>query len=441
MVSSEYKKITEYISRLARGDKSAFGDIYTMYERRVYFLCCKLTGKKLEAEDLTRETFIYVYNNISSISNPAVFDKWLYVAASNRCKIFLKRLDTEKYSSYEDSDTEPAVNIDGILNADAETAANSAGTFKITVDKMKAADRIIGAMPDKLRIAYMHYYFSGLSFDEIAQVEGISLNAVKNRLIAARDHVRAQVDALAQNGIAMDFFVCAAAYMFETMSASVRVPGRIAASVSAQLGVNCTPVDSAVYESANGAGVPISQSRNEPQQYQQSAQPAVIEDDEEDDDDDDDDEVQSVHRPEKMSTTVKILIGIICVLVVAIGVIAVVIFAGGKKDDGGSTADNNAPVAVQKETTTEKRETTTKAETTTEKETTTAQPETTTQTAINVTPETTTKSDNGGAQPGDNDNNGDNNNDNNDNNNGGNNDNNDNNQTPPPDGGAEGGDN
>lgn len=436
MVSSEYKKITEYISRLARGDKSAFGNIYTMYERRVYFLCCKLTGKKLEAEDLTRETFIYVYNNISSISNPAVFDKWLYVAASNRCKIFLKRLDTEKYSAYEDSDAEPAVNIDGILNADAETAANNAGTFKITVDKMKAADRIIGAMPDKLRIAYMHYYFSGLSFDEIAQVEGISLNAVKNRLIAARNHVRAQVDMLAQNGISMDFFVCAAAYMFETMSSSVRVPGRIAASVSAQLGVNCTPGESAVYDAGQGAGVPISQSRNEPQQYPQSVQPEVIEDEEDNDEDDDEDDIQSVHRPEKMSTTVKILIGIICVLVVAIGVIAVVIFAGGKKDDGGSTADRNTPIAQQtKETTTERKETTTKAETTTEKETTT-QPETTTQTAIIVTPETTTKSDNGGAQPDGNA--GDNNNENNGDNNGGNG---DNNPTPTPDGDAEAGDN
>ena len=100
MVSSEYKKITEYLSRMGRGDFSAFGDIYTMYEKRVYFLCCKITGKKRESEDLTRETFIYVYNNIGSISNPTVFDKWLYVAASNRCKIFLKRADPEKYSSY-----------------------------------------------------------------------------------------------------------------------------------------------------------------------------------------------------------------------------------------------------------------------------------------------------------------------------------------------------
>ena len=46
MVSSEYKKITEYLSRMGRGDFSAFGDIYTMYEKRVYFLCCKITGKK-----------------------------------------------------------------------------------------------------------------------------------------------------------------------------------------------------------------------------------------------------------------------------------------------------------------------------------------------------------------------------------------------------------
>jgi len=431
MVSSEYKKITEYITRLGRGDKTAFADIYTMYERRVYFLCCKLTGRKLEAEDLTRETFIYVYNNINSISNPAVFDKWLYVAASNRCKIFLKRADAEKYASYEDSDAEGSVSIEDMMNADAETAARNAGTFKITVDKMKAADRIIGAMPDKLRIAYMHCYFSGLSLDEIAQVEGISLNAVKNRLIAARDHIQAQVDLLAQNGIDMSFFVCAAAYMFETMSSSVRVPGSIAASVSAQLGINCVAGEPRTYET--GAGIPFTAQRTQPD-YPAPPQPDETEDGEDDideDDEEDDEDVQSVHRPEKMSPTVKILIGIICVLVVAIGVIAVVIFAGGKKDDNGTT--NDAPTTAA--TTERKKETTTIAETTTVPETTT-QPETTTKSETTTQPVAIVVTENNNGQ----NNNGDNNNGNNtpdDNNNNENpdNDNNNDNQNPPEDNG------
>ena len=396
MVSSEYKKVTEYLSRMGRGDFSAFGDIYTMYEKRVYFLCCKITGKKRESEDLTRETFIYVYNNIGSISNPTVFDKWLYVAASNRCKIFLKRADPEKYSSYEDSDEIPSQNIEALLNADAETAAREVNTFKVTVDKMKATDRMIVSMPDKIRLAFMHYYFSGLSFEEIAQVEGISVNAVKNRLLKARELLTGQVETLCSQGLNLDGLVPAMTYMLETMSSSVIVPREISLAVSAQSGVTCISGESeAVINDPFLNKPPVSSAQ--PSRYTQTPAPGAsyqnqkraaetLVDDTADDEDDDDDyeDVRRVHSPEKMSPTVKILIGIICVLVVAIGVIAVVIFAGHKKED---TTNPDSVVTTAAETTTKKKETTTKEkETTTVAETTTKAPETTTK-----APETTTK--------------------------------------------------
>lgn len=392
MVSSEYKKVTEYLSRMGRGDLTAFGDIYTMYEKRVYFLCCKITGKKRESEDLTRETFIYVYNNIGSISNPTVFDKWLYVAASNRCKIFLKRADPEKYSSYEDSDEIPSQNIEALLNLDAETAAKEVNSFRVTVDKMKATDRMIVAMPDKVRLAFMHYYFSGLSFEEIAQVEGITVNAVKNRLLEARARLSEQAEALSAQGLNLEGLVPAMTYMLETMSSSVIVPREISLAVSAQSGITCISGESEAvindpFISRNPANSPAA-----PSPYQQNVNfnnvnnnpPSPAEDEDDGYDDGDDDELQSVHRPEKMSPTVKILIGIICVLVVAIGVIAVVIFTGHKKED---TTKPDSAVTTAAETTTKKKETTTKEkETTTVAETTTKAPETTTK-----APETTTK--------------------------------------------------
>ena len=436
MVSSEYKKITEYLSRMGRGDFSAFGDIYTMYEKRVYFLCCKITGKKRESEDLTRETFIYVYNNIGSISNPTVFDKWLYVAASNRCKIFLKRADPEKYSSYEDSDDVPSQNIEALLNADAETAAREVNTFKVTVDKMKATDRMIVSMPDKIRLAFMHCYFSGLSFEEIAQVEGVSVNAVKNRLLKARELLTEQIEILCAQGLNLDGLIPAMTYMLETMSSSVIVPREISLAVSAQSGVTCISGESeAIINDPFLTKPPVSSAQTSRyaqtpapgasyQNQESAAEPHVDDTADDEDDDDDYEDVRRVHSPEKMSLTVKILIGIICVLVVAIGVIAVVIFAGHKKED---TTNPDSVVTTAAETTTKKKETAAKAkETTTVAETTTKAPETTTKAKETTTkaPETTTQV---SIRVNENNNPGNDNNNNNNNNNGNNNNNNNNN--------------
>ena len=218
------------------------------------------------------------------------------------------------------------------------------------------------------------------------------MNAVKNRLLEARARLSEQAEALSAQGLNLEGLVPAMTYMLETMSSSVIVPREISLAVSAQSGITCISGESEAvindpFISRNPANNPAAQSP-----YQQNVNfnnvnnnpPAPAEDEDDGYDDGDDDELQSVHRPEKMSPTVKILIGIICVLVVAIGVIAVVIFTGHKKED---TTKPDSAVTTAAETTTKKKETTTKEkETTTVAETTTKAPETTTK-----APETTTK--------------------------------------------------
>ena len=71
-------------------DKEAyFGYLLDTYGRLVYSICFKMTGNQFDAEDLTQETFLYIYKSLNSFdgNNPGGF---VTTIAVNKCIDFLK---------------------------------------------------------------------------------------------------------------------------------------------------------------------------------------------------------------------------------------------------------------------------------------------------------------------------------------------------------------
>ena len=61
MTSSDYRKLSALLSAMKDGAREAFADVYSMYEKKVYFLCCKILKSKSDAKKLTIDVFNYAY--------------------------------------------------------------------------------------------------------------------------------------------------------------------------------------------------------------------------------------------------------------------------------------------------------------------------------------------------------------------------------------------
>jgi len=79
---------TALVRACQRGDIEAFEQIFRVYRNPVFRLAYRFTGNRDDAEDLTQEIFLKVFENIGSFRYESSFATWLYRIAVNTCMNF-----------------------------------------------------------------------------------------------------------------------------------------------------------------------------------------------------------------------------------------------------------------------------------------------------------------------------------------------------------------
>ena len=79
------------VRRCIAGDVVAWEEIVQRYNRRIYNICYRFAGSGDDAQDLTQEVFIKVYNSLNKYSAEYKFSTWLYRIAHNAAVDHLRR--------------------------------------------------------------------------------------------------------------------------------------------------------------------------------------------------------------------------------------------------------------------------------------------------------------------------------------------------------------
>jgi RNA polymerase sigma-70 factor (ECF subfamily) len=167
------------LGKAKEGDSEAFAEIYDRYAVRIYSFATRMVRSREDAEDITQETFFLAYRNLKYLRQDINFEPWLYRIARN--EIYKKRRKAKfKNSSLDDSDkgvfqllrsTDPA--------ADPENKLLSAELAK----RVKA---VFDTLPMKYKETLVLATLQGLSYQDISQIMGRSLSAVKTDVYRAR---------------------------------------------------------------------------------------------------------------------------------------------------------------------------------------------------------------------------------------------------------------
>ena len=81
----------QLIQRVLDGDDTAFSALVRKYQKPVHALVWRKIGDFHIAEDITQDTFLKAYQNLSTLKEPQRFASWLYVIAANYCKMWLRK--------------------------------------------------------------------------------------------------------------------------------------------------------------------------------------------------------------------------------------------------------------------------------------------------------------------------------------------------------------
>lgn len=175
----------EKIKQVKRGDQSAFADIVSFYQHKIYQHCYRMLGNRHEAEDIGQETFIRAYINIHSFDDKRKFSTWLYRIATN---LTIDRIRKRKPDYYLDAEIR---GTDG-LNMYSQLATDSRLPEE-EVQGMELQDYInqeIAGLPPKYRSVINLRYLEEFSLQEISDILDIPLGTVKTRIHRGREALR-----------------------------------------------------------------------------------------------------------------------------------------------------------------------------------------------------------------------------------------------------------
>ena len=155
------------------------------HSARVYRLALHLTGNPHDAEDLTQDVFIRVFNSLASYK-PGTFEGWLHRITTN---LFLDRVRRRKRIRFDwMGDDDGAV-----ATSDSFDRHERSGQPEDAFDMGNLDDDILEALaelPPEYRAAVVLSDIEGLSYEEIAVTLGIKLGTVRSRLSRARARLR-----------------------------------------------------------------------------------------------------------------------------------------------------------------------------------------------------------------------------------------------------------
>ena len=169
----------ELLDRCLTGEDSAWEALLRSYTRKIYNLCYRFTGRVEEAEDLTQEVFIKVFQTLKSYdATQGAFSTWLNRVARNHLVDHYRRTRKDRVtSSLEDElrtvEERPSPHTEPIKQVESRERKEG---LQLAFDKLS---------PD-LREAVILRDLHDLDYAEIAQVLGVPQGTVKSRINRGR---------------------------------------------------------------------------------------------------------------------------------------------------------------------------------------------------------------------------------------------------------------
>ena len=146
--------------------RNAFNQLVRKYQQKVYWLVRKMVVDHDDANDITQDVFIKAWTALENFRGDSKFYTWLYRIASNEAINFLNKKRKRFFIPIHDVENE----LSEKLEADSLISGD--------VVQLKLQKALL-KLPEKQRLVFNLKYFEDLPYDEISEITGTSVGALK----------------------------------------------------------------------------------------------------------------------------------------------------------------------------------------------------------------------------------------------------------------------
>ncbi len=174
------------VARAKAGDASAFSELVSHYERRVFRMAKQITQNDDDAEDVLQETFLKAYTHLDNFQGNSKFYTWLVRIAVNEALMKLRKRRSDRTVPLDEPiDT----GEDEMVREIAVWDENPEETYS-REELAELLDQAIQSLKPAYRTVFLLRDIEELSIEETAEALKLSISAVKSRLLRARLQLR-----------------------------------------------------------------------------------------------------------------------------------------------------------------------------------------------------------------------------------------------------------
>lgn len=176
----------DLVAKAKAGDADAFTDLVNQYERRVFRMAKQITQNDEDAEDVLQETFLKAYSHLDDFQGNSKFYTWLVRIAVNEALMKLRKRRSDK-----------TVPLDEPIDTGEDVVAREVAVWEDNPEQRYSREEMADILEEavqSLKPAYRTVFvlrdIEEMSIEETAEALGLSISAVKSRLLRARLQLR-----------------------------------------------------------------------------------------------------------------------------------------------------------------------------------------------------------------------------------------------------------
>jgi RNA polymerase sigma-70 factor (ECF subfamily) len=185
-VTAEHNDEFPLVERARAGDAAAFSELVERYERKIYRLAKHITQNDEDAEDVLQESFLKAYSHLDSFQGDSKFYTWLVRIAVNEALMKLRKRKSDK-----------TVSLDEPQDTGEDLVAREIAVWEDDPEKKYSREELadilskaVDSLKPTFRTVFVLRDIEELSTEDTAETLGISIPAVKSRLLRARLQLR-----------------------------------------------------------------------------------------------------------------------------------------------------------------------------------------------------------------------------------------------------------
>lgn len=170
----------QLVQQFQKGDPSAFNELVRRHQQTVYGVCRRFLGNDHDADDAAQEVFVKAFNTLHRFTAKARVSTWLYrIAVNHSLNVLRSRRRNNRLQFFSQLSSDDLHLVHHLTDDEPNRRLEQD-------ERTERVQRALAQLNDDLRSVVILHRYEELSYQEIAEVLGVSVRAVESRLFRAK---------------------------------------------------------------------------------------------------------------------------------------------------------------------------------------------------------------------------------------------------------------